>query len=561
VASPAHPAQQARHGSGGGRLQAVGAAVATVAILGAVVAGVAGLMSWHETPGSVVVPASPTASAVDPAAFLVADPQPAPAIQLVDASSAPFSLTSLRGQQVFVFFGYTHCPDVCPATIGTIGEVLTAVGPGTRALFVTIDPERDTPAWLKEYSAFLPAGLTPLTGTAEDIRITARAWGVRYARVNTDRPDAYSMAHTASVFLVDAAGMLRAVYPFGTPAQPMIDVAHALASSAAASTPGLSSAPSSAGASAETSAAAGSPAPSAAGTPVAPATPTPTTAPTTAATPTPGVAAMRPEVVSTSVWAEPQTPVILALNDASGRIEDPALNVTATLVGADGAAAGPPVRAVVVHPAGENRLFYVATLNVPSAGQWRLEVSATGGGRSLAGSTDLTALAPGGTPVIGSTAPTVRTPTLADVGGVVRAVTTDAQPDLRLSTTSTTDALAAHRPFVLVADSVRFRVTPACGKAVIMARYLADRWPGIAFIHLEPFVYSVVADTAVLTGDIKDPQLNAVAAAWGFGGAPWGPVSMPWVFVVDGTGVVRAKYQGLMGSDDVDVMLSLLAGE
>ena len=155
----------------------------------------------------------------------------------------------------------------------------------------------------------------------------------------------------------------------------------------------------------------------------------------------------------------------------------------------------------------------------------------------------------------------MRTPTLADVGGVARAITTDPQPDLRLSTTSTTDALAAHRPFVLVADSVRFRVTPACGKAVVMARYLADRWPGIAFIHLEPFEYTLVADTPVLTGDIKDPQLTAVASAWGFGDAPWGPASMPWVFVVDHSGVVRAKYQGLMGSDDVDVMLSLLAGE
>ncbi len=557
MASPAQPAPQARQGSSGGRLQAVGAAVATVAILGAVVAAVAGLMSWRETPGVAVLPTATPTSGVDPAAFLVSDPRPAPAIQLVDATSTPFSLTSLRGHAVFVFFGYTHCPDVCPATIGTIGEVLAAAGPGTRALFVSIDPERDTPAWLKEYSAFLPAGLTPLTGTAADIRITAQAWGVRYARVNTDSPDAYSMSHTASVFLVDPAGTLRAVFPFGTPAQPMIEVVGML-------TPSTSLRPSG-----SVPATPGTPTPGAPTPAATPGAPTPATTPsavpsataTAAATPSPGVGAMRPEVVSTSVWAEPQTPVILTLNDASGRIDDPALSVTATLVGPDGAADGPPVPAVAVHPAGENRLYYVATLNVRGAGQWRLDVAASGGGRSLVGSTDLTALAPGGTPTIGSAAPTVHTPTLADVGGVARAITTDPQPDLRLSTTSTTDALAAHKTFVLVVDSPRFRVSPACGKAVIMARYLADRWPGVAFIHLEPYQYSLISDTAVLTGDITDPHLNAVASAWGFGDAPWGAISMPWLFVVDQAGVVRAKYQGLMGSDDVDVLLSLLAGE
>jgi hypothetical protein len=139
-------------------------------------------------------------------------------------------------------------------------------------------------------------------------------------------------------------------------------------------------------------------------------------------------------------------------------------------------------------------------------------------------------------------------------------VTTDPAPDLRLSQTSTTDALAAHEPFVLVLDSTRFRVTQVCGRAVIMARYLQDRWPDTPFIHVEPFRYHVETDTAVLDGDIADPPLTDPAAAWGIGGAPWGAQSMPWVFVVDGNGIVRAKYQGLMGSDDVDVILSLITG-
>ena len=109
----------------------------------------------------------------------------------------------LRGQDVLVFFGYTHCPDVCPETVGRLGVAMAAFGEGVQAVFVTIDPERDTPAWLTTYSQALPPRFTALTGTASQIRSTADAWGVRYARVETDTPGAYSMTHTADVYLVD----------------------------------------------------------------------------------------------------------------------------------------------------------------------------------------------------------------------------------------------------------------------------------------------------------------------------------------------------------------------
>ena len=91
-----------------------------------------------------------------------------------------------------------------------------------------------------------------------------------------------------------------------------------------------------------------------------------------------------------------------------------------------------------------------------------------------------------------------------------------------------------------------------------MARYLEDRWPALPFIHVEPFRYDVVTDTPVLEGSLTDPTLTDVATAWGIGGPPWGSTSMPWVFVVDQQGIVRAKYQGVMGSADIDVLLTLL---
>jgi hypothetical protein len=188
---------------------------------------------------------------------------------------------------------------------------------------------------------------------------------------------------------------------------------------------------------------------------------------------------------------------------------------------------------------------------------WRLEVVAPLAGGTRVGSTALDALDPGTTAALGAPAPGIRTPTLNDVGGVARAVTTDPAPDLRLSQTSTADALAAGKPFALIVDSTRFKVSPACGRAIVMARFLLDRWRDVAFIHHEPYRYSVVADTAVLEGSLRiDP--HDPAAAWGVGGDPWGPRSMPWVFVVDGDGIVRAKYQGVMGTDDVDIILALI---
>ena len=68
-----------------------------------------------------------------------------------------------------------------------------------------------------------------------------------------------------------------------------------------------------------------------------------------------------------------------------------------------------------------------------------------------------------------------------------------------------------------------------------------------------------MTDTPVLRGSLGDPTLTDAAAAWGIGGAPWGATSMPWIFVVDGNGIVRAKAEGVMGSDDVDVILAMIA--
>ena len=129
---------------------------------------------------------------------------------------------------MLAFFGYTHCPDVCPATVGVVNEVLAAVGDGPRAVFTSIDPERDDPAAMKSYLTYLPKAYVGLSGTPAEVRRNADQWGVKYARIEQESAAGYAMAHTADIFLVDAQGMLRAHFPFGTAAEPMIEAVRAL---------------------------------------------------------------------------------------------------------------------------------------------------------------------------------------------------------------------------------------------------------------------------------------------------------------------------------------------
>src|SRR3989304_804597 len=100
-----------------------------------------------------------------------------------------------------------------------------------------------------------------------------------------------------------------------------------------------------------------------------------------------------------------------------------------------------------------------------------------------------------------------RAPPSGRAGAAAPAGQRRAAPALGLSRPSTADALAAHQPFVLVVDSVGFKVTPACGKALALAKYLVDRWPDVPFIHLEPYRYDIVTEEAVLQGSLTAPTL------------------------------------------------------
>jgi len=142
-------------------------------------------------------------------------PRPAPDIFLTDGDGHPFDLASLHGSPVFVYFGYTHCPDVCPTTLADLREGMKQAGLDAKVVFVTIDPARDDAAAMKQYTDYYKAGYIGLTGTAGQIADVARAWGVTYAQLPSESANGYSMAHSTDVYLVDAAGQLRHHIFFG----------------------------------------------------------------------------------------------------------------------------------------------------------------------------------------------------------------------------------------------------------------------------------------------------------------------------------------------------------
>jgi protein SCO1 len=133
---------------------------------------------------------------------------------LIDQNGQPFSDQELKGRSFLVFFGFTHCPDVCPTTLFDISEIMRQLGKDadrTAALFITVDPARDTPEALKDYMSSFDPHLRGLTGDQNALAAVAKAYRVYYKKVPLEGGD-YTMDHTAIVYLMDKEG--RFVSPF-----------------------------------------------------------------------------------------------------------------------------------------------------------------------------------------------------------------------------------------------------------------------------------------------------------------------------------------------------------
>ena len=154
-------------------------------------------------------------------------PRAAPDFALDGADGAEVRLSDHRGKAVLLTFGFTHCAAVCPTTLATLAQAraqMGAAGERVQVIFVTVDPERDTAAQMKDYLAAFDPSFIGATGGPAALAEVREAYGVSAVREG-DGPD-YAMAHTSSIFLIDPAGRLRAMMPFGHTAA---DFAHDIA--------------------------------------------------------------------------------------------------------------------------------------------------------------------------------------------------------------------------------------------------------------------------------------------------------------------------------------------
>ena len=137
---------------------------------------------------------------------------------LVDTTGRPFTEAGLKGRWSIVFFGFTFCPDVCPTTLDTLGRTLDLLGPDgkkVQIIFVSVDPERDTPAQMAAYlnNPAFPPGVVGLTGTPEQVAAVARAYKVYYEKQGEG--DAYLINHSSISYLMDPSGQFARVLPYG----------------------------------------------------------------------------------------------------------------------------------------------------------------------------------------------------------------------------------------------------------------------------------------------------------------------------------------------------------
>jgi protein SCO1/2 len=126
---------------------------------------------------------------------------------LTDQDGRTVTADDVKGEPTLVFFGYTHCPDICPTTLESISQMFKALGAArpTRALFITLDPQRDTPGVMKDYLSSFDPRIVGLTGSQDAIDAVAREYRVYAKKVPTGGGD-YSVDHTGIVYLMDKNG-------------------------------------------------------------------------------------------------------------------------------------------------------------------------------------------------------------------------------------------------------------------------------------------------------------------------------------------------------------------
>ncbi|MBF0620478.1 MAG: SCO family protein [Magnetococcales bacterium] len=155
-------------------------------------------------------------------ALLLDSPKVVPDFDLIDQAGQPFTQDNLKGQWNITFFGYTHCPDVCPLALGKMAELFTRLGEvddpiakTTRAVFVSVDPLRDTADVLKEYIGYFNPDFVGVTGPSQDaVDKLAKPVGAGYIIGDKDEHGDYVVNHTSAFYLIDPDGrFVGMIYP------------------------------------------------------------------------------------------------------------------------------------------------------------------------------------------------------------------------------------------------------------------------------------------------------------------------------------------------------------
>ena len=140
---------------------------------------------------------------------------------LTDHNGQAFELAQLRGKVVLLFFGYTHCPDICPTELASMAQFSRSLGVHSekiQILFVTVDPARDTPSRLKQYVHYFSKNIIGLSGSDQEIEVVKEAYHVQSQiyRAN-EQAQTYSVDHSAKLYVIDQTGKLVNIVPYGFP--------------------------------------------------------------------------------------------------------------------------------------------------------------------------------------------------------------------------------------------------------------------------------------------------------------------------------------------------------
>lgn len=152
--------------------------------------------------------------------IVIEDAEPAPALAFTAADGARFDLAAEQGKVVLLYFGYTHCPDVCPTTLSDWVRAKRALGADTakvRFVFVSMDPDRDTPELSLTYARQFDPTFVGVTGSTAELEDLKKRWSIAAYPEGDPRDGFYTVAHPAHTFVVDRQGRLRVLFEPGTP--------------------------------------------------------------------------------------------------------------------------------------------------------------------------------------------------------------------------------------------------------------------------------------------------------------------------------------------------------